>query len=179
MTRPAADAYDAVFDALAHPARRRILTSLNFAEGQMTAGAIAALFAHAWPTTTRHLQTLERAGLLTQTRAGRSRCYRLNRVRLALAAGWLGWFHRDPVTGLEIPRHELDARADAAEVPQACSASTSRSATLRPLTASTPRSWAMTAARRWAAGSISRRAASLCRWSRSPRRTSRPRRSTS
>ena len=43
MTRPAADAYDAVFDALAHPARRRILTSLNFAEGQMTAGAIAAL----------------------------------------------------------------------------------------------------------------------------------------
>ena len=58
----------------------------------MTAGAIAGLFAHAWPTTTRHLQTLERAGLVSQSRAGRSRCYRLNRERLALAGGWLGWF---------------------------------------------------------------------------------------
>ena len=32
-----ADSYEAIFTALAHPARRRILTSLNFAEGEMTA----------------------------------------------------------------------------------------------------------------------------------------------
>jgi DNA-binding transcriptional ArsR family regulator len=113
----AGDAYDLVFEALAHPARRRILTSLNFAGGEMTAGAIAGLFAHAWPTTTRHLQILERAGLVAHERRGRSRSYALNRPRLALAAGWLGWFDRDPVTGE--PRHDLepDAQVGAQPVP--------------------------------------------------------------
>lgn len=115
MVRAAGDAYDEVFEALAHPARRRILTSLNFAERQMSAGAIAALFAHAWPTTTRHLQTLERAGLIVQAREGRRRIYRLDRARLALAAGWLGWFGRDPVTGLETPKDDSDD--DAQPVP--------------------------------------------------------------
>jgi DNA-binding transcriptional ArsR family regulator len=109
MVRAAGDAYDLVFEALAHPARRRILTSLNFADGRMSAGAIAALFAHAWPTTTRHLQTLERAGLIAQAREGRRRIYRLDRRRLALAGSWLGWFERDPVTGKETRKDEPDA----------------------------------------------------------------------
>jgi DNA-binding transcriptional ArsR family regulator len=110
MVRAEGDAYDLVFEALAHPARRRILTSLNFADGKLSAGQIAALFAHAWPTTTRHLQTLERAGLVVQAREGRSRTYRLDRRRLALAQGWLGWFGRDPVTGKETSKDEPHAR---------------------------------------------------------------------
>ena len=65
------DAYEAVFTALAHPARRLILMTLNFEGGEMNAGAIAALFRHAWPTTTRHLQVLEDAGLITHERQGR------------------------------------------------------------------------------------------------------------
>ena len=93
------DAYEAVFAALAHPARRRILISLNFAGGVMSAGQIAALFGHAWPTTTRHLQVLTDAGLLAQERRGRARLYRVRGWRLALARDWLGWFGRDPVTG--------------------------------------------------------------------------------
>jgi len=92
------DAYEAVFTALAHPARRRILISLNFAGGEMSAGAIAGLFAHAWPTTTRHLQVLEAAGLLRHERRGRVRVYALEKARLTLARDWLGWFDRDPVT---------------------------------------------------------------------------------
>ena len=111
------EAYDLVFDALAHPARRRILTSLNFAGGAMTAGAIAALFAHAWPTTTRHLQTLERAGLVAHRRDGRTRIYALERPRLSLAEGWLGWFHRDPVTGQELSTHDADDNGHAQPVP--------------------------------------------------------------
>jgi DNA-binding transcriptional ArsR family regulator len=102
------EAYDLLFEALAHPARRRILTSLNFAGGAMTAGAIAGLFAHAWPTTTRHLQTLERAGLIAHRRDGRTRIYTLIRPRFALAGDWLGWFNRDPVTGQELPRNDHD-----------------------------------------------------------------------
>lgn len=110
MPRADGEAYDLVFEALAHPARRRILTSLNFAGGAMTAGAIAALFAHAWPTTTRHLQTLERAGLVTHRRDGRSRVYALQRGRLALVGGWLGWFQRDPGTGEELPNDDRRAQ---------------------------------------------------------------------
>jgi hypothetical protein len=64
----------------------------------MSAGAIAGLFAHAWPTTTRHLQLLETAGAVVHERRGRTRVYRLRRERLALARDWLGWFGRDPCT---------------------------------------------------------------------------------
>jgi DNA-binding transcriptional ArsR family regulator len=95
------DAYEAIFTALAHPARRRILISLNFAGGEMSAGAIAGLFAHAWPTTTRHLQQLEAAGIVSHVRRGRARLYRLDGRRLKLARDWLDWFERDPVTARE------------------------------------------------------------------------------
>jgi DNA-binding transcriptional ArsR family regulator len=90
------DAYEAVFTALAHPARRRILITLNFAGGEMAAGDIAALFKHAWPTTTRHLQVLEEAGLIAHERRGRSRLYRIEKKRLAIARDWLEWFWKSP-----------------------------------------------------------------------------------
>ena len=89
------DAYEAVFTALAHPARRRILLTLNFEGGAMTAGEIAAMFEHAWPTTTRHLQVLEGAGLLQHERRGRTRVYRIDRHRLELVRDWLAWFSKD------------------------------------------------------------------------------------
>jgi len=88
------DAYEAVFAALAHPVRRRILITLHFAGGSMTAGEIAAMFAHAWPTTTRHMQVLMSAGLVRHERDGRNRTYHLERDRLALVRDWLAWFSK-------------------------------------------------------------------------------------
>jgi DNA-binding transcriptional ArsR family regulator len=90
------DAYEAVFTALAHPARRRILLTMNFEGGAMSAGEIAEMFEHAWPTTTRHLKVLESAGLLRQARQGRSRIYSIDRHRLDLARDWLEWFYKSP-----------------------------------------------------------------------------------
>lgn len=90
------DAYEAVFTALAHPARRRILHTLNFKRGAMAAGDIAAMFSHAWPTTTRHLQVLEAAGLVVAEQQGRVRIYRIDKQRLALARDWLSWFFKSP-----------------------------------------------------------------------------------
>ena len=90
------DAYEAVFTALAHPARRRIMLTLNFTGGSMTAGEIADVFDHAWPTTTRHIQVLEAAGLITQEQRGRVRIYHINRRRLELVQDWLAWFSKDP-----------------------------------------------------------------------------------
>jgi DNA-binding transcriptional ArsR family regulator len=91
------DAYKDVFGALAHPARRRVLLAVYFNGGAMTAGEIAVIFAHAWQTTTRHLQVLEASGLLTHERQGRMRIYRIERKRLALVSDWLAHF-QGPVT---------------------------------------------------------------------------------
>ena len=90
------DAYEAVFTALAHPVRRRILLTLNFEGGSMTAGEIADVFEHAWPTTTRHIRVLESAGLLHHDQQGRNRVYHIDRRRLELVRDFLAWFSKDP-----------------------------------------------------------------------------------
>jgi len=82
-----------VFAALAHASRRQILLVLELRGGSMTAGEIAARFECSWPTTTRHLRRLERAGLVRVEKAGRERIYRLDAERLQRVAGaWLGLF---------------------------------------------------------------------------------------
>ncbi len=80
---------DAVFGALAHPARRRILVALHARGGVMTAGEIADRFKHSWPTTTRHLGVLRRAGVLEVGKRGRHRFYALRPRVLVRAADWL------------------------------------------------------------------------------------------
>jgi len=94
-SRPRLDAYEAVFAALAHAARRRVLVTIYFNGGSMTAGEIAAIFEHAWQTTTRHLQVLEAAGLLTHEKHGRMRIYRIQRKRLELVRDWLAHFSQN------------------------------------------------------------------------------------
>ena len=86
------DTYELVFSALAHAARRRVLLTIFFNGGAMTAGDIAATFEHAWQTTTRHLHVLESAGLLKQERHGRQRIYRIQTKRLELVRDWLSHF---------------------------------------------------------------------------------------
>src|ERR1041385_6405893 len=93
------DAYEAVFNALAHPARRRVLLAVYFAGGELSAGEAAAMCAHAWQTTTRHLQVLEKAGLLKHERRGRNRIYRLERKRLEAVLGWVAAVFRDTLRG--------------------------------------------------------------------------------
>jgi len=51
----------------------------------MTAGALASRFSHSWPTTTRPLGVLVKAGLITVRPDGRERHYVLNRERLTSA----------------------------------------------------------------------------------------------
>lgn len=83
---------DRIVAALDHPARRQILLTIHFRGGSATAGEIAGRFAHKWPTTTRHLRVLEKAGLLRQDRRGRERHYTVDRTRLDLVKEWLSWF---------------------------------------------------------------------------------------
>ena len=89
------DAYESVFAALAHAARRRVLLTIYFNGGSMPAGEIAGIFDHAWQTTTRHLRVLETAGLLSHQKQGRMRIYRIERKRIELARDWLAHFSKD------------------------------------------------------------------------------------
>ena len=80
---------DALFSAVSHPARRRILVSLHARGGAMTAGEIADRFKHSWPTTTRHLGVLDDAQLLQVQKQGRNRFYMLRPDALTQASKWL------------------------------------------------------------------------------------------
>ena len=72
-----------------------MLLTIYFNGGSMAAGDIAAVFEHAWQTTTRHLQVLEAAGLLTHERQGRMRIYRIQPKRLELVRNWLAHFSKN------------------------------------------------------------------------------------
>ena len=82
--------YDAVFDALAHEVRRHIVMLLSHHGPELPSGYLATRFAHSWPTTTRHLRVLERAGVVSVRREGRNVLYRLERDHVrGVVGGWL------------------------------------------------------------------------------------------
>lgn len=94
--RPSLADTDAVFEALSHEARRNILLILGHLGGELPSGYLANRFQHSWPTTSRHLGVLERAGLVLVRRVGRSSFYQLNRDRIQSVVGT--WLKRlDPV----------------------------------------------------------------------------------
>jgi DNA-binding transcriptional ArsR family regulator len=96
-TAPSLDDVDDVFAALGHEVRRQIVLLLSHLGGELPSGWLAARFSHSWPTTTRHLNVLESAGIIDVRRSGRSSHYRLNRERLERVVG--GWMrHLDPPT---------------------------------------------------------------------------------
>ena len=86
---------DEVVAALAHASRRQILLVVHFRGGEMTAGEIASRFECAWPTISRHLRVLEASGLLVQEKRGRTRNYRIDKVKLDVVREWIEWFEGD------------------------------------------------------------------------------------
>ena len=67
---------DLVFDALAHPTRRRILELLK--AGAMTAGELAGAFDVSKPTMSNHFAKLRGAGLIRSEQRGTSVIYTIN-----------------------------------------------------------------------------------------------------
>ena len=78
---------NAVFKALSHPARRRIVEMLRAAP--MTSGDIAQAFDMAWPTVTGHLNALKDSGLVSTEKDGASVSYRLQISAVEEAVGFL------------------------------------------------------------------------------------------
>jgi DNA-binding transcriptional ArsR family regulator len=78
---------DLVFQALADPTRRTVIERL--VAGPASTSELAEPFDMALPSFTQHLGVLERAGLVTSTKTGRVRTYRLAPAGLQLADRWL------------------------------------------------------------------------------------------
>jgi len=81
---------DAVFRALAHDARRAMLRRL--AGGELTVGELAQPLAMSLAAASKHVQVLERAGLVRRTVDGRRHVCRLRATPLAQAEAWLRWY---------------------------------------------------------------------------------------
>ncbi|MEU1040627.1 metalloregulator ArsR/SmtB family transcription factor [Streptomyces sp. NPDC005907] len=79
---------DAILAALADPARWRLVCLL--AERPRSVGVLAQLAEARQPQTTKHLQTLERAGIVTSQRTGQRRIYALRAAPLRDLAAALG-----------------------------------------------------------------------------------------
>jgi DNA-binding transcriptional ArsR family regulator len=97
MARVSRTDTEAVFAALANESRRNIVLLLSHLGDELPSGYLAARFQHSWPTTTRHLGVLEKAGIVQVRREGRGALYRLNRERVLQVVGtWLN--HLDPAS---------------------------------------------------------------------------------
>jgi DNA-binding transcriptional ArsR family regulator len=83
---------DLAFSALAHPIRRGILARL--ASGETTVADLARPHDVSAPAITKHLQILEKAGLLRSRKDGRRRRCRLDARRLREAQGWIEHYRR-------------------------------------------------------------------------------------
>lgn len=81
-----------VFHALAHGARRAMLTRL--ASGDLTVGQLAEPFSMSLEAASKHIRVLERAGLVRRTVEGRRHICRLEPRPLASAADWLRFYER-------------------------------------------------------------------------------------
>lgn len=75
-----------VFAALADPTRRAILARL--ATGEVTAGELAEPFPISAQAVSKHLNVLERAGLIVRTRAAQFRRVRIEPAPLREVASW-------------------------------------------------------------------------------------------
>lgn len=86
-TEPAADALTVTFAALADPTRRAILTRL--ASGEATVNQLAEPFALTQQAISKHIKVLERAGLVSRSRAAQARPCRLEPGRFEAAGDWI------------------------------------------------------------------------------------------
>lgn len=79
---------DSVFGALADPTRRAIVERL-LARGELSVGDIAAPFSVSMPAISRHLQVLERAGLIERRIERQWRMIRPRPEALASLESWV------------------------------------------------------------------------------------------
>ena len=99
---------DAVFRALADPARRRLLDSLHGRNGQ-TLGELCEDHDMTRQAVTKHLAILEEANLVATQRRGREKLHFINPVPLnAIAERWIRKFQQRHLSALSALKKSLE-----------------------------------------------------------------------
>lgn len=98
-------------EALADPTRRTIVELL--ADGDRSAGQLAAQFETSRPAVSRHLRVLREQGLVQAREDGRRRIYSLDPAPLAELDEWLAryrsfWTNRLDALGVELRRRRKE-----------------------------------------------------------------------
>jgi len=101
-------ALDGLFHALSDPTRRAMLAALAVQERSV--GELAAPFAITLAAASKHIRTLERAGLVKRKVQGRTHLCALDATPLAEADAWLRGFARSWM--LQAPAGATDAADD-------------------------------------------------------------------
>ena len=83
---------DAVFKAIAHPARRKIISLLS--ESDCSVKTLTAAFAMTQPAVSQHLRELRDADLVTSEKVGLEHIYKLTGRPLAVVFAWSGKYKR-------------------------------------------------------------------------------------
>lgn len=86
------DQLSQTFSALADPTRRAMLARLSAGEANVSELARPFLDEMSLPAVTKHLQVLEKAGLITKTRNAQWRSCKLNGEGLKDAAHWMAQY---------------------------------------------------------------------------------------
>jgi DNA-binding transcriptional ArsR family regulator len=103
---------DAVFKALADPARRRLLDALHARNGQ-TLGGLCRGHDMTRQAVTKHLVVLEEANLVATVKKGREKLHYLNPVPIHdIAARWIGKYERSRLDALRDLKRSLEERSD-------------------------------------------------------------------
>lgn len=86
------DRLSMTFAALADPTRRAILARLT--SGELSVTELAEPFEISLPAVTKHLQVLERAGLVSRSRHAQWRPCKLEAEPLRAASGWIDEYRK-------------------------------------------------------------------------------------
>ena len=90
---PRAPANSDVFNAIAEPRRRQIVELLA-GRGTLAVGAIVLASGLPQPVVSKHLAVLQDVGVVSATREGRQRLYRLEAAELKHVHKWVSQFER-------------------------------------------------------------------------------------
>jgi DNA-binding transcriptional ArsR family regulator len=92
MVKSYARTLDRTFAALSDPTRREILERLT--DGPASISQLARPRGMSLPGVMKHVRILERAGLVSSEKRGRTRECRLGPARLDDATRWIAWYRR-------------------------------------------------------------------------------------
>jgi DNA-binding transcriptional ArsR family regulator len=97
-----------VFQAIAHPARRKILVLLK--RGEKPASELAKPFDVSFPAISQHLKILRDAKLVSERREGRQRIYQLQAKPLREVEDWVEEFETYWTSRLDALSAQLDRK---------------------------------------------------------------------